>query len=134
MLLEDERPVKKARTEGPDTVVTTLAVPHLGDVMWLAVDPVDGVTLFVCTHYAIMTVSPTGVMALLAGGKQGFKDGQGREARFNIPRGIAGFCVCLLLFRIAGVVSYDCPSPSLPSPPISSHSGQGCKPARCRLQ
>jgi hypothetical protein len=37
MLLEDERPVKKARTEGPDTVVTTLAVPHLGDVMWLAV-------------------------------------------------------------------------------------------------
>jgi len=38
-----------------------------------------------------MTVSPTGVISLLAGGKQGFEDGQGRKARFNIPRGLAGF-------------------------------------------
>jgi sugar lactone lactonase YvrE len=80
---------KKARPGGLDAVVSSLALPALGDAMWLAVDPCDGISFFVCTHYAIMTVSPTGVISLLAGGKQGFVDGQGRDARFNIPRGIA---------------------------------------------
>ena len=80
---------KKARPGGLDAVVSSFALPALGDAMWLAVDPCDGISFFVCTHYAIMTVSPTGVISLLAGGKQGFVDGQGRDARFNIPRGIA---------------------------------------------
>jgi DNA-binding beta-propeller fold protein YncE len=80
---------KRARRGGLDARVSTTSLANLGDAMWLAVDPLDGETLFVCTHYAIITVSPTGVIALLAGGKQGFSDGHGREARFNIPRGIA---------------------------------------------
>ena len=80
---------KKARQGGHDAVVSSRALPNLGNAMWVAVDPVDGETLFVCSHYAILAVSPTGVISLLAGGKQGFKDGVGRDARFNIPRGIA---------------------------------------------
>ena len=83
------RAKKPRQGGGLDADVSTLAVPNLGDAMWLAIDPVDGVTLLVSTHYAIMTISPTGVISLLAGGKQGFKDGQGSDARFNIPRGIA---------------------------------------------
>ena len=84
---------KKARQGGHDAVVSSRALPNLGNAMWVAVDPVDGETLFVCSHYAILAVSPTGVISLLAGGKQGFKDGVGRDARFNIPRGIAGMDV-----------------------------------------
>jgi len=82
---------KKARQGGGhDAVVSSRALPNLGNAMWVAVDPLDGETLFVCSHYAILVVSPTGVISILAGGKQGFKDGVGRDARFNIPRGIVG--------------------------------------------
>ena len=107
---------KKARVGGGlDASVTVREVPQLGDAIWCCVDPLDGETLFLCTHYAIFTLSPTGILALLAGGSQGFEDGQvspppaapstaparvpkllqaltrgsqGRDARFNIPRGI----------------------------------------------
>ena len=38
---------KKARPSGLDAVVTSIELPALGDAMWLAVDPCDGVSLFV---------------------------------------------------------------------------------------
>jgi hypothetical protein len=99
-----ERQAKKTRQGGHDGIVSSRRLADLGNAMWVAVDPVDGNTLFVCSHYAILTVSPVGVISLLAGGKQGFKDGHGREARFNIPRGIAGakileYAVCFLARR-----------------------------------
>lgn len=88
--MSGEREAKKTRHGGYDGVVSSHPLEDLGSVMWVAVDPMDGKTLFICSHYAILTVSPVGVVSILAGGKQGFKDGHGREARFNIPRGIAG--------------------------------------------
>ena len=68
---------KRARVGGGlDASVTEREVPQLGDAIWCCVDPLDGETLFLCTHYAIFTLSPTGILALLAGGSQGFEDGQ----------------------------------------------------------
>jgi len=55
----------------------------------MAVDT-DG-TRFVCTESALYAFSPNGTKALIAGHKtkRGFADGEGTDARFNAPRGIA---------------------------------------------
>ena len=55
----------------------------------LAVDK-DG-TMFVGTESAFYSMSPAGRLALIAGSEheKGYRDGQGSEARFNIPRDLA---------------------------------------------
>jgi DNA-binding beta-propeller fold protein YncE len=39
--------------------------------------------------HRIRTISPASVVSTLAGGEQGFKDGEGAEAQFNYPCGVA---------------------------------------------
>jgi hypothetical protein len=84
-------PAKRAR-HGPvglDARVSSLALPTLSKICSLAVDS-DG-TVFVGTESALYTISLVGRLSLLAGSEheKGFCDGQGSQARFNIPRDLA---------------------------------------------
>ena len=81
---------KRARLSGLDANVTSLDFASLGGVMCsIAVAPSG--TRFVCTASALFAITKCGMQALLAGHRteRGFKDGQGGEARFDCPYGIA---------------------------------------------
>jgi len=84
-------PAKRAKTRGSglEAQVSSLAFPTLSKICSLAVDA-DG-TIFVATESALYAISPAGRVGLLAGSEheKGFKDGQGSQARFNIPRDLA---------------------------------------------
>lgn len=82
-------PAKRARPAGLDARVSSLAFPTLSKICSLAVDS-DG-TVFVGTESALYAISAIGRLALLAGSEheKGFRDGQGSNARFNIPRDLA---------------------------------------------
>ena len=82
-------PAKRSRLQSLEARVSSLAFPTLWKICSLAVDS-DG-TIFVGTESALYTISPAGRLALLAGSEheKGFRDGQGSQARFNIPRDLA---------------------------------------------
>ena len=85
-----ESPAKRARPKGLHARVSSLKLPTLTKICSLAVDTDN--TIFVGTESALYTISPAGGrLALLAGSEneRGFKDGQGSQARFNIPRDLA---------------------------------------------
>ena len=91
-------PAKRSRLQSLEARVSSLAFPTLWKICSLAVDS-DG-TIFVGTESALYTISPAGRLALLAGSEheKGFRDGQGSQARFNIPRDLAvGNDGCLLV-------------------------------------
>ena len=66
-------------------MVTSLNLAGLGRIFSTAVGT-DG-TRFVCTASALYAFSPNGMKSLIAGHKTktGFADGEGTDARFNIP-------------------------------------------------
>ena len=84
-----ESPAKRARPKGLHARVSSLKLPTLTKICSLAVDTDN--TIFVGTESALYTISPAGRLALLAGSEheKGFKDGQGSQARFHIPRDLA---------------------------------------------
>ena len=83
------REPKRARPAGLEAVVTSLKLAGLGAIFSAAVGT-DG-TRFVCTASALYAFSPNGMKSLIAGHKteKGFADGEGTDARFNVPCGIA---------------------------------------------
>jgi len=83
------REPKRARPAGLEAVVTSLKLAGLGTILSVAVDT-DG-TRFVCTASALYAFSPNGMKSLIAGHKTetGFADGEGTDARFKAPCGIA---------------------------------------------
>jgi len=87
--MASSRDPKRARPAGLDAVVTTLDFPGLDDIRSMAVDT-DGMR-FALTASALYAFSPNGTKALIAGHKTetGFEDGNGTDARFNTPYGIA---------------------------------------------
>jgi len=72
-----------------DASVSSVPLPSLGCIRALAVGS-DG-TVFVCTDSALYGLSAAGEVSLIAGARSetGLRDGEGAEARFNKPCGIA---------------------------------------------
>jgi hypothetical protein len=80
---------KRARAPALEATVTTLAVPGTGCVNGLCV-LADGTRLVSSWFDRLLMISPSGLMAILAGdiddnGDGGFEDGTGTAARFHTP-------------------------------------------------
>jgi len=77
---------KRARAPALDAAVTTLAVPGMGVANGLLVFA-DGTRLVSSWFNSIFAISPSGLMAILAGSEDedGFEDDTGAAARFNRP-------------------------------------------------
>ena len=87
-----EAQAKRARPAALEARVSTLALPAIGKINALAIG-IDG-TVFVATDSAIYVLSPAGFVALFAGSRSetretGYQDGEGPDARFDSPRGLA---------------------------------------------
>jgi len=88
-MVADSRGAKsECPSAGLNAHVTSLDLLIVGFVTCLAVTT-NG-TWLVCTATALYTVSPNGLLTLLAGhtSEAGFKDGQGSAARFDSPAAI----------------------------------------------
>ena len=85
---------KRARAPALDAAVSTLAVPGMGNANGLCV-LADGTRLVSSWHHSLFAISPSGLMAILAGSADeededgGFEDGTGAAARFNNPSRMA---------------------------------------------
>jgi sugar lactone lactonase YvrE len=55
----------------------------------IAIDAVGNLYVADTANHRIRKITPAGEVSTLAGGKEGFADGVGRDAKFNYPEGIA---------------------------------------------
>ena len=80
---------KRARGPALDAAVSTLAVPGLGVPSGLFV-LADGNCLVSTAEHTLQLLTPSGWRTLIAGSfdEEGFVDGEGAAARFNLPAGI----------------------------------------------
>lgn len=80
---------KRMRPASLDAHVSSLSFPNLGQVRGLVADIDD--SIFVSTESAIFNISSSGRLSLVAGSptETGYFDGQGCDARFNHPTGLA---------------------------------------------
>ena len=88
-IVQEEARCGRYRPAGLDARVSSVALPSLGCIRALAVG-VDG-TVFVCTDSALYGLTAAGQISLIAGSRNetGLRDGQGPDARFNKPCGLA---------------------------------------------
>ena len=65
--------------------------PELANASGLAVDAQGNVIVADTGHHRILRVAPNGTVAVMAGsaGKPGWRDGEGTEARFDMPMAVA---------------------------------------------
>ena len=83
-------PIKRSQRAGLDACTTSLDLASLGEHVCSMAVGADG-TRFVCTTSALFVFTKCGFQTTLAGHKtkKGFQDGDGTDARFNSPYGIA---------------------------------------------
>ena len=101
MLVSDSgnHKIKKVTTAG---VVTTFAGTGLNgsnngpalsatfkQISGVAIDSQGNVFVVESDNHSIRKISPSGAVSLFAGGQNGFNDGNGTNAQFTFPRGIA---------------------------------------------
>ena len=65
--------------------------PELANASGLAVDAQGDVIVADTGHHRILRISPNGMVTVMAGsiGKPGWRDGEGKEARFDMPMAVA---------------------------------------------